>query len=157
MLNNKLEAHPKKEFCSNPNCRDYGKRGVGNIVRYGRDKNGKQRFKCKTCDSVFVETKNTVFYNRKLSEDQIIMICKLLVEKNGIRAIERIMEIHRDTISDVIEDLARHAMDVTDLLIKNVGLTKVQVDELWSFVKKNKRKLTREMLTQIDMAIAGYI
>jgi hypothetical protein len=129
---------------------------VGNIVRYGRDKNGKQRFKCKTCDSVFVETKNTVFYNRKLSEDQIIMICKLLVEKNGIRAIERIMEIHRDTVSDVIEDLARHARDVTDFLIKNVGLTKVQVDELWSFVKKNKRKLTREMLTQIDMAIAGY-
>ena len=156
MPNKKLGADPKKEFCSNPNCLDYGKRDVGNIVRYGRDKNGKQRFKCKTCDSVFVETKNTVFYNRKLSEDQIIMICKLLVEKNGIRAIERIMEIHRDTVSDVIEVLARHARDVTDFLIKNVGLTKVQVDELWSFVKKNKRKLTREMLTQIDMAIAGY-
>jgi hypothetical protein len=84
------------------------------------------------------------------------MICKLLVEKNGIRAIERIMEIHRDTISDVIEDLARHARDVTDFLIKNVGLTKVQVDELWSFVKKNKRTLMREMLMQIDMPIAGY-
>jgi hypothetical protein len=68
------------------------------------------------------------------------MICKLLVEKNGIRAIERIMEIHRDTVSDVIEDLARHARDVTDFLIKNVDLTKVQVDELWSFVKKTKER-----------------
>jgi len=156
MTNNKLEADSKKEFCSDPNCRDYGKRGVGNIVRYGHDKNGRQRFKCKTCSRVFVETKNTVFYNRKLSEDQIILICKLLVEKNGIRAIERIMEIHRDTISDVVEDLARHAMEVTDFLIRNVGLTKVQVDELWSFVKKNKRTLTEEMVTMIDRAIAGY-
>jgi hypothetical protein len=26
---------------------------------------------------------------------------------------------------------------VTDFLIKNVGLTEVQVDEMWSFVKKN--------------------
>jgi transposase-like protein len=156
MTNNKLEADLKKEFCSNPNCRDYGKRGVGNIVRYGHDKNGRQRFKCKTCGSVFVETKNTVFYNRKLSEDQIILICKLLVEKNGIRAIERITEIHRDTITSVIDDIARHAREVTDFLIRNVGLTPVQVDELWSFVKKNKRKLTREMVTQIDMAIAGY-
>ena len=155
MPNNKLGADPKKEFCSNPKCSDYGKMGMGNIVRYGRDKNGKQRFKCKTCESVFVETKNTIFYNRKLSEDQIIMICKLLVEKNGIRAIERIMEIHRDTISDVIEDLARHAMAVTEFLIKNVGLTEVQVDELWSFVKKNKRTLTKEMVTLIDKAIAG--
>jgi len=46
-------------------------------------------------------------------------------------------------------------MDVTDFLIKNVGLTEVQVDELWSFVKKNKRMLTNEMVTLIDKAIAG--
>ncbi len=135
MVNIKLESDPQKEFCSDPNCRDYGKRGVGNIVRYGHDKDGRQRLKCKTCGSVFVETKNTVFYNRKLSEDQIILISKLLVEKNGIRAIKRIMEIHRDTISDVVEDLARHAREVADFLIRNVGLTKVQVDEMWSFVK----------------------
>nr|QNO51111.1 hypothetical protein OLNPMGDC_00002 [Methanosarcinales archaeon ANME-1 ERB6] len=38
MTNNKLEANPEKEFCSDPNCRDYGKRGEGNIVRYGHAK-----------------------------------------------------------------------------------------------------------------------
>jgi transposase-like protein len=109
-----------------------------NIIKYGHDRNGRQRFKCNTCGDVYVETKNTVFYNRKLSEDQIILICKLLVEKNGIRAIERIMEIHRDTVSSIIEDLARHAREVTDFLIQDVGLTKIQVDEMWSFIKKTK-------------------
>ncbi len=95
-------------------------------------------FKCKTCGVRFPETKGTVFYNRHLMEEQIVMICKLLVEKNGVcvRAIEHIMEIHRDTVSDVIEDLARHAREVTDYLITNVGLTQIQVDEMWSFVKK---------------------
>ena len=156
MTNKKLGVNPKKEFCSNPNCPDCSKRFMGNIVKYGHDKNSKQRFRCNTCGSIFVETKNTVFYNRKLSEDQIILICKLLVEKNGIRAIERIMEIHRDTISDVVEDLARHAREVTDFLIRDVGLTKVQVDEMWSFVKKNRRGLTGEMVMQIDLATAGY-
>jgi len=154
--NNRLGTDPKEEFCSNPNCRDYGKKGMDNITKYGHDKNGRQRFKCKTCDGVFVETKNTFFYNRKLSEDQIILICKLLVEKNGTRSIERIMEIHRDTVTDVIDDLARHAKEVTDFLIRDVGLTKVQVDEMWSFVKKNKRKLSKEMLTQINAAIGGH-
>jgi transposase-like protein len=125
MTNKKEEVDPEKEFCSNPDCPDCGKRGAGNIVRYGHDKNGRQRFKCTTCSSIFVETKNTVFYYRKLSEDQIILICKLLVEKNGIRAIERIMEIHRDTVSSIIEDLARHAREVTDFLIHDVGLTKI--------------------------------
>lgn len=142
-----------EEFCSNPNCSDYGKKGLGNIVKYGHDKNGKQRFKCKTCNSVFVETKNTVFYNRKLTEDQIILICKLLVEKNGIRAIERITESHRDTITSVINDLALHAQEVTDYLIRNVGLDKVQIDEMWSFI--SKRKLSKKMLMQINTATAG--
>ncbi|KXA93857.1 hypothetical protein AKJ36_03655 [candidate division MSBL1 archaeon SCGC-AAA259I07] len=156
MARNKSEADPKEQFCSNPDCPDYGKKDAGNIVKYGHDKNGKQRFWCNTCESAFVETKNTVFYNRVLTEDQIIMICKLLVEKNGIRAIERIMGIHRDTVSSVVEDLARHAREVTDFLIRNVGLTKVEVDEMWSFVKKKKRKLPEEARKQMDRAIAGY-
>jgi len=94
-------------------------------------------FKCKTCGVRFPETKG-MFYNRHLKEEQIILICKLLVERDGIRAIERIMGIHRDTVSNVVEDLARHAREVTDFLIRDVGLTEVQVDEMWSFVKKTK-------------------
>jgi transposase-like protein len=148
-------ANAKDLICLNPDCPDYRKRNTGAIIKKGVNARGNQMFKCKTCGVRFPETKGTVFYNRHLNEEQIIMICKLLVEKNGIRAIERIMEIHRDTVSDVVEDLARHARDVTDFLIRDVGLTEVQVDEMWSFVKKSKRRLTREMVTQIDRAIAG--
>jgi len=148
-------ANSKGQICLNPDCLDYRKRNTGNIIKKGFNAKGNQMFKCKTCGVRFPETKGTVFYNRHLKEEQIIMICKLLVEKNGIRAIERILEIHRDTVSDVVNDLASHARDVTDFLIKNVGLTEVQVDEMWSFVKKNKRTLTREMVMQIDMATAG--
>ena len=151
-----VKADPKKEFCSNPDCPDRGKRGFGNIVKYGHDKNGKQRFKCTTCGSVYVETKNTIFYNRKLPDEKIILICKLLVEKNGVRAIERITGIHRDTVSSIMNDLANHAREVTDFLIKDVGLTKLEVDEMWSFVKKNKRTLTPKMIEQMNMVIAGF-
>jgi len=148
-------ANSKGQICLNRDCPDYRKRNTGNIIKKGFNAKGNQMFKCKTCGVRFPETKGTVFYNRHLKEEQIIMICKLLVEKNGIRAIERIMEIHRDTVSAVVEDLASHARDVTDFLIRDVGLTEVQVDEMWSFVKKNKRTLTREMVTEIDKAIAG--
>lgn len=96
-------------------------------------------FKCKTCGVRFSETKGTPFYKRHLTEEQIILVCKLLVEKNGIRSIERIMDIHRDTVSSIIEDLAIHAREVTDLLVTDVGLTQIEVDEMWSFVKKTKK------------------
>jgi len=42
------------------------------------------------------------------------------------------------TILFLCKPLARHAREVTDFLIRDVGLTEVQVDEMWSFVKKTK-------------------
>ena len=146
----------KKHYCPNEKCKDYKKLGQGNLIRKGFNEKGKQMFRCKTCGRRFPENVDTVFYNRHLTEDEIILVCKLLVEKNGIRSMERITEHHRDTISDLVTDLAKHAREVTDFLIKDVGLTKIQVDELWSFVKKNKRKLSKEMLTQINAVIAGH-
>ncbi len=128
----------EKQACLNDKCLDYRKKNTGQIIKKGFNEKRNQMYKCKTCGVRFPESKGTVFYNRHLTEEQIILICKLLVEKNGIRAIERIMEIRRDTISDVIEDLARHARDVTDFLINNVKLSHIEVDEMWSFVKKRK-------------------
>lgn len=90
-------TNPKEHFCSNKNCLDYNKIRADNIVRRGHNAKGQQMFMCKTAGVRFVETKGTVFYNKHLSEKEIILICKLLMEKNSIRAIERITEHHRDT------------------------------------------------------------
>jgi len=149
-------ADLEKQVCLNENCPNYRKRNAGHIIKKGFNAKGNQMFKCKTCGMRFPESKGTVFYNRHLTEEQIILICKLLVEKNGIRAIERIMEIHRDTVSSIIEDLAIHAREVSDFLITNVRLSQIEIDEMWSFVKKNKRKLSQEMVDQINSVTAGY-
>jgi transposase-like protein len=150
-------ADLEKQVCLNENCPNYRKRNAGHIIKKGFNAKGNQMFKCKTCGMRFPDSKGTVFYNRHLTEEQIILICKLLVEKNGIRAIERIMEIHRDTVSSIIEDIALHAREVSDFLITNVGLSHIEVDEMWSFVKKSKRKLSKKMLGQINSVTAGYI
>ncbi|MGB7001795.1 MAG: hypothetical protein WBE22_07270 [Halobacteriota archaeon] len=54
---------------------------------------------------------------------EIINICKHLVEKNGIRSIERITGHHRDTIGRLLEDLAEHAEEMNEYLKKNLVLT----------------------------------
>jgi hypothetical protein len=38
--------------------------------------------------------------------------------------------------------MAEHAEEMNEYLIKNLGLTPFECDELWSFVKKNKRTLS---------------
>lgn len=89
-----------------------------------------------------METKGTPLYRKQLSESEIITICKLLVEKNGIRSIERITGHHRDTIGRLLEDMAEHAEQMNDYLIEEVGLTPFECDEFWTMVKKNRRKLS---------------
>jgi hypothetical protein len=69
-------------------------------------------------------------------------ISKLLVEKNGIRSIERITGHHRDTIGNLLEDMAEHAEQVNKTLLRDLNLTQYKMDELWTTVKKNRKKLS---------------
>lgn len=103
-----------------------------------------------------METKGTPLYHIHLSKSEIINICKHLVEKNGIRSIERITGHHRDTIGNLIEDLALHAELVNSILLHDVKLGQFEVDEMWTFVKKNKKTLSQEALIQISKVMPGY-
>lgn len=91
-----------------------------------------------------------------MSESEIINICKHLVEKNGIRSIERLTGHHRDTIGRLLEDMAEHAEEMNAYLIKNLGLTPFECDELWNFVKKNKRTLTPAAQIGLKKVMHGY-
>lgn len=73
---------------------------------------------CNHCKKFFMETKGTPLFRKLLSEDENILICKLLVEKNGIRGIERITGHHRDTIGDLLTDIAEHATEMNEFLIR---------------------------------------
>lgn len=102
-----------------------------------------------------METKGTPLYHKHLSEDEIIEICKLLVEKNGIRSIERITGHHRDTISRLIEDMAEHAEKMNEYLTEELSLTPIECDELWTFVKKKKRKLSEMARIKLEKVMRG--
>jgi len=138
-------ARPRSEVkitCQIPTCKYYLKEDKKDILKRGKNKAGHQQYFCNHCHKWFVETVNTPLYHKHMSEEEIITICKHLVEKNGLRSIQRITGHHRDTIGRLVEDLAEHAERANNFLIHDVKLTPIECDELWSFVKKNKRKLS---------------
>ena len=138
-------ARPRGEskvVCQNNRCKYYLKEDGKDIIKSGKYCTGHQRYYCKHCKSYFMETKGTPLYRKRLSEKEIINICRHLVEKNGIRSIERITGHHRDTIGRLLEDMAEHAEQMNEYLIKNLGLRPFECDELWSMVKKNRRRLS---------------
>jgi len=142
--------------CQNEICSYYLKEEGKDIIKRGKYSTGNQRYFCNHCKTFFMETKGTPLYHKHLSKLEIINICKHLVEKNGIRSIERITCHHRDTIGHLIEDLALHAELVNSILLKDVKLGQFEVDEMWTIIKKNKRKLSQEALIQISKVMPGY-
>ena len=60
------------EFCPNPECDNYGDVKTNVIIHYGKTRDGRQRYQCKTCKKTFNERKGTMFYNRKTEEKDIL-------------------------------------------------------------------------------------
>lgn len=129
--------------CQNPKCRYFLNEKGKDIIKSGRYKStGHQRYYCYHCRTYFMETKGTPFYRKRLSEREITNICKHLVDKNGIRSIERITGHHRDTIGTLLEDMAEYADQMNEYLTKKLGLSSSECSELWRFVQARKRKLS---------------
>src|SRR3972149_12092154 len=124
--------------CPNQQCRDYSKIGLKNIIRFGSQPNGTQRYRCVDCKRTFARTINTPFFHKHLKKKEIITICKHLAEKNGFRAIARITDHHLDTIRAVADVVAQHCKKFNEYFIVELNLTPIEVDEMWSFVKKKK-------------------
>jgi len=143
--------------CQNSRCKFYHREKGKNLIKRGRNRAGHQQFKCFHCKKVFVETTNTPLFHKHLSEEEITRVCKLLVEKNGIRSIERITGHHRDTVGRLLEDLAEHAQEVNETLIRNLGLGQLELDELWTTVKKNRRRLSLTAQLGLKKVMRGSI
>ena len=136
--------------CQNQKCRYFLEEKGKDILKRGKNHAGHQQYFCNHCRKWFVETANTPLYHKHLSKKEIIQICKHLVEKNGIRSIERITGHHRDTISRLLEDLALHAEMMNDILLQEIHIGQFEVDEMWSFIKKNRRTLSKEAQKQLS-------
>lgn len=144
-----------KAICQNRACSYHQKEQGKDVIKKGKNYAKHQRFLCRHCQVIFVETKGTPLYRRRLSERKIKKLCEELMETKGIRAIARTMKIHRDTVGSYLSAFAEHATELSKYLTKNVGLSEHELDEFWTFVKKNKRKLSPTATKKLQQVISG--
>ena len=134
------------DFCPNEICPDYGQLQSDqkhNIIRFGRTKRGRQRYKCKSCGKTFTETKGTLFYRRRTAEAEIIGTLAHIAEGNRISSLVRTTGHKEDTISDWIREAGQHAEAVEEVLLSDYQLERGQIDGLWAYVgNKGEKKLS---------------
>jgi transposase-like protein len=137
------------DFCPNEACPDYGKLQEGqiqaNIRKFGRTKQGIQRYQCKTCRQSFTQTKGTIFYRKRTEPEQIIETLALLAEGNRISSLSRVKGFKEDTILEWLRQAAQHTAQLEEVLLAEFEVKRGQLDALWAYVgNKGEKKLPRD-------------
>jgi transposase-like protein len=128
------------QVCLNPSCEHYGDVGSGNIVRYGKDRRGGQRFRCNTCRKCFCERKGTIFYRKQTQESVIISSLTSIGLGARLSSVAHAQGKKPDTIGQWVKEAGRHAANLENVLFEGYEVGASQVDGLWSYVKNKGEK-----------------
>lgn len=105
--------------CQNPECADYGRRGLDNLrvcFRYGTGK-ATRVLACRTCQQRFSERKGSALYRCKLPEDKAVSVLHHLQEDCGVRQTSRLVGVNKNTVVRLAVAAGRHAQQVHDELV----------------------------------------
>ena len=127
-------------FCPKKECRHYARVDESNIIKFGRSRQGVQRYQCKSCASTFTATRGTLFYRKRTPLKDILETLALLAEGVRISSLARAKGFKEDTILSWLREAARHSEAVEEVLLADYQLSKAQVDGLWAYVRPKGQK-----------------
>jgi len=128
------------QACPNKKCSLYGEKGKGNIVSNGtyQTQSGRVRqFLCRGCGTNFNNHRGTFFHDLRTPREKVLLALKLLVKGMPLRGVAEVLEVKLDTVRTWLRLAAKHSASVNDMLLKELKVSQVELDALWSFVKKN--------------------
>ncbi len=131
----------KNEACPNHQCPLYGQPGKGNIVSNGtyptKEGESARRFLCRQCGESFCSRVGTIFYDLRSSDEKVLMALKLLVKGMPLRGIAEVLGVKLDTVRHWLKLAAEQSEKIDALLLKELKVSQIELDALWTFVKKN--------------------
>ena len=125
----------EQQWCDQKSCSDFGKIGHQNIKIYSY---AEQRYYCTACQHTFSVDKGTFFETLRTERPMLLDAVAMLVERNSLRAISRVKHCKLDTVRHWLDLAGHQAAAVSRYFIRGLHLTQAQIDELWTFVKKNR-------------------
>ncbi len=102
--------------------------------RFGRNRNGSQRYRCNACARTFTDEETRPADRRRLAPDRAELVLRMLLEGVSVRSTERLTGIHRDTILTAMVEAGELCQGFLDRAIQGVPVEDVQADEVWSFI-----------------------
>jgi transposase-like protein len=93
-------------------------------------------FLCRRCGHSFCERRETAFYDLRSPEATVLLALQLVLRGMALRAVAGALAVKLDTVRFWLAQAAAHADTVNEALIKRIRVQRVELDELWTFVRK---------------------
>ena len=127
--------------CPNPTCSHHSLMNRGNvraIATYPSQSGRRRIFQCKLCGEQFSETRGTVFFDLRTVEETVLLVLKLLLCKVELTALSFALGVTEGTVLEWLRRAAEKADEINQHLLREVNVTQVQLDELWSFIARKQ-------------------
>src|SRR6266702_1185914 len=133
--------------CPNPECIHYRRMKLGNVSALATylTQSGKRRiFRCHTCATPFSETRETVFFDLRTSEEKVMMALKMLLVRVDLAGIGFVLGVTEETVLAWLKRAAHQAEAINHHLLQNLPVPQVQLDEMWHFIARKHARETDE-------------
>src|SRR5215468_3762022 len=131
--------------CPHPACTHYRRMQQGNVSAIATylTQSGKRRiFRCHICETPFAETRETVFFDLRTSEDKVMMALKMLLVRVDLAGIGFVLGVTEETVLAWLRRAAHQAEVINQHLLRNLPVTQVQLDEMWNCIERKHARET---------------
>jgi len=105
--------------------------------RFGKTRNGQQRYRCLECRKTFSEPK--ALAGISTDPKKAAFALQLLLEGTSVRATSRLTGLDKNTILRLMVQAGRQCFQFLADTMQNLTVAEIQCDEVWSFVQKKER------------------
>ena len=122
--------------------------------KFGKDRNGLQRFRCTECKKTFLESHTRPLGDMRLSIDKAISVIHHLVEGNSIRSTERLTGVEKRTILSLLALVGKRCEKMMETNIKGLKMREVACDEIWGYVGMKAKTKARKKIDNDELGDA---
>jgi hypothetical protein len=133
--------------CPNPSCAHSNRLQQGNVsaIATSLTQSGTRRLlRCHACETHFSETRETVFFDLRTSDEKGMMALKMLLVRVDLAGISFVLGVTEEPVLAWLRRVAHQAEAITRHLLRNLPVTQGQLDEMWHFIGRQHARETDE-------------
>ena len=104
---------------------------------------GRPRSHCRACGAWFGETTGTPMHRLRTPPAEIARALLVVLRRGSLRAAEEVTGHKAATIAAWLRRAAARAGALTEAPARDLGLSEVAIDEVWSFVRRSRAAARR--------------